>query len=228
MDSPRAVFKRQPGQLAVNRLLEDGQWQYQAPAYPTGLWEIKRRRHVKFEEMRYFIGLLASAALLFASGELSGRRAPGFSLPDLQGQQHDLQDYRGKIVIVDIIQTTCPHCQRLADVLEKVHAKYSGKVAVLTFAIPRDTAATVTQFVAEHKVSTPVLFDCGQAAASYLKATPQNPTVNVPHLFLIDGQGMIRNDFGYDFDTRNIFEGDGLDTEIDRLLAGPAPAKAKK
>jgi hypothetical protein len=50
----------------------------------------------------------------------------------------------------------------------------------------------------------------------------------VPHLFLIDGQGMIRNDFGYDFDTRNIFEGDGLDTEIDRLLAGLAPAKAKK
>jgi len=172
--------------------------------------------------MRYFLGLLASTALLFASGELSGRRAPGFSLPDLHGQQHDLQDYRGKIVIVDIIQTTCPHCQQLADVLEKVYAKYGGKVAVLTFAIPRDTAATVSAFVKEHKITSPVLFDCGQASASYLKVTPQNPTVNVPHLFLIDGQGMIRNDFGYEFDTRNIFEGDGLDLEIDRLLAGPA------
>jgi hypothetical protein len=82
--------------------------------------------------------------------------------------------------------------------------------------------------VAEHKVTTPVLFDCGQASAAYLKATPKNPTVNVPHLFLIDGQGMIRNDFGYEFDTRNIFEGDGLDLEIDRLLAGPTPARAKK
>jgi peroxiredoxin len=178
--------------------------------------------------MRYVFALLASAALLFASGELSGRRAPGFSLPDLHGQQHDLQDYRGKIVIVDIIQTTCPHCQQLADVLEKVEAKYGGKVAVLTFAIPRDTPATVAHFVAEHKVTTPVLFDCGQASAAYLKATPQNPTVNVPHLFLIDGQGMIRNDFGYEFDTRNIFEGDGLNIEIDRLLAGPSPAKSKK
>jgi len=175
--------------------------------------------------MRYLLGLLASTALLFASGELSGRRAPGFSLPDLHGQQHDLEDYRGKIVIVDIIQTTCPHCQQLADVLEKVEAKYAGKVAVLTFAIPRDTQATVARFVAEHKVTTPVLFDCGQASASYLKVTPQNPTVNVPHLFLIDGQGMIRNDFGYEFNTRNIFEGDGLDIEIDRLLAGPAKSK---
>jgi len=166
--------------------------------------------------------------MLFAAGELSGRRAPGFSLPDLHGQQHDLQDYRGKIVLIDIIQTTCPHCQLLTDVLTKVVAKYGGKVAVLTFAIPRDTPSTVASFVAEHKVTTPVLFDCGQATMSYLKLTPQNPKVDVPHLFLIDGGGMIRNDFGYGFDTRNIFEGEGLDLEIDRLLAGPAPAKATK
>jgi peroxiredoxin len=193
---------------------------------PTWFWLCNP--HVKFELMRYVFGLLASAALLFASGELSGRRAPGFSLPDLHGQQHDLQDYRGKVVLIDIIQTTCPHCQQLADVLGKLEAKYGSKVAVLTFAIPPDTQATVSRFVAEHQVSSPVLFDCGQASASYLKATPRNPTVNVPHLFLIDGQGMIRNDFGYEFDTRNIFEGDGLYMEIDRLLAGPTAAKGKK
>jgi peroxiredoxin len=178
--------------------------------------------------MRYFLALLASTALLLASGELSGRRAPGFSLPDIHGQQHDLADYRGKIVLIDIIQTNCPHCQKLAEVLEKTAAKYAGKVAVLTFAIPRDTPATVSQFAAAHKVTTPILFDCGQASASYLKATPQNPRVDVPHLFLIDGQGMIRNDFVYGFDTRNIFEGDGLDLEIDRVLAAPTQDKSKK
>jgi len=175
--------------------------------------------------MRYLLGLLGSAVLLFASGELSGRRAPGFSLPDLHLKQHDLQDYRGKIVILDIIQTTCPHCQQLADLLEKVQSKYGDKVAVLSIALPPDTQATVAKFAAEHKVTGPLLFDCGQVSVSYLKATPQNPKADVPHLFLIDGQGTIRNDFGYGFDTRNIFEGDGLDPEIDRLLGGPAPAK---
>lgn len=146
----------------------------------------------------------------------------------MQGRQHDLQDYRGKIVLLDIIQTTCPHCQRLAEVLGRVYEKYKGQVQVLTFAIPRDTPATVAQFVEDHKVATPVLFDSGQASASYLKVTPQHPTVNVPHLFLIDGQGMIRNDFEYGFDTKNIFEGDGLDLEIDKLLAGPSHEKSKK
>jgi peroxiredoxin len=178
--------------------------------------------------MRYFFGLLASAALLFASGELSGRRAPGFSLPDLHLNQHDLQDYRGKLVILDIIQTTCPHCAKLADLLEKVHDKYGDKVAVLSIALPPDTQASVAKFAAEHKMTTPLLFDCGQVSVSYLKATPQHPNADVPHLFLIDGQGTIRNDFSYAFDTRNIFEGDGLYVEIDRLLAGPAPAKSKK
>ena len=178
--------------------------------------------------MRYFFGLLASAALLFASGELSGRRAPGFSLPDLHLKQHDLQDYRGKVVVIDIMQTTCAHCVQLADVLEKVEAKYGDKVAVLSIVNPPDNQSSVARFTAEHKVTSPVLFDCGQVSVSYLKATPQNPKVNVPHLFLIDGQGMIRNDFGYEFDTRNIFEGDGLSIEIDRLLAGPSPAKSKK
>jgi len=178
--------------------------------------------------MRYVLGLLASAALLFASGELSGRRAPGFSLPDLQLTQHDLQDYRGKVVILDIIQTTCPHCAKLADLLEKIHDKYGDKVAVLSIALPPDNQAAVAKFAAEHKITSPLLFDCGQVSVSYLKATPQNPRADVPHLFLIDGEGTIRNDFSYAFDTRNIFEGDGLDVEIDRLLAGPAPAKSKK
>jgi hypothetical protein len=37
-------------------------------------------------------------------------------------------------------------------------------------------------------------------------------------LFIIDKQGMIRNDFTYDAKTREIFEGPGLFAEIDKLL----------
>jgi peroxiredoxin len=174
--------------------------------------------------MRLLLCFLASAALVFPSGELSGRRAPGFSLPDLHMQQHDAQDHRGAILVLDIIQTTCPHCARFSEILEKVHSKYGDKVAVMSIVDPPDTQATVARFVAEHKISTPVLFDCGQVAVSYLKVTPQKPTINVPHVFVIDGQGMIRNDYAYDFDTRNIFEGEGLFVVLDGLLAEKAKA----
>ncbi|HTQ54588.1 MAG TPA: TlpA disulfide reductase family protein [Bryobacteraceae bacterium] len=170
--------------------------------------------------MRLLFGFLVSAALLSATGELSGRRAPGFSLPDLHLHQHDLQDYRGKVVVIDIIQTTCPHCQGLADVLDRMHAKYGDKIVILSIVNPPDNQTSVARFVEDHKIATPVLFDCGQVSVSYLKATPQNPRVSVPHLFLIDAQGMIKNDFSYEFDTKSIFEGDGLEVWIDKLLGG--------
>ena len=43
------------------------------------------------------------------AGDLSGRRAPGFSLVDSDFVHHDAQDYRGKILLLDIMQTSCPH-----------------------------------------------------------------------------------------------------------------------
>ena len=48
------------------------------------------------------------------------RRAPSWSLYDSKGQMRDLLDYRGKIVVIEMMQTTCPHCGAFADILEKV------------------------------------------------------------------------------------------------------------
>jgi peroxiredoxin len=166
--------------------------------------------------------LIAAGSL--AAGDLSGRRAPGFSLPDSKLRQHDLQDYRGKVVLVDIMQTGCPHCRTFTTVLEQVKAKYGDRVAVLTVVNPPDTLDAVQELIADLKVTTPVLFDCGQMAASYLKITPERPKISVPHVFLIDRQGMIADDYGYSAETKEIFEGKGIYPILDRLL-GAAGAR---
>jgi peroxiredoxin len=177
-------------------------------------------------KMRSVGVVLLSTASLFAGGGLSGRRAPGFSLLDFRtSQQRDPQDYRGRILLVDLMQTTCPHCAKFSEMLEEVVRKYTGKVAVVSIVIPPDTPATVNTFIAAHKVTVPVLFDCGQVAASYLKATPQHQSFDLPHVFLIDQEGMIRNDFEYGPTDREIFEGRALFAEIDKLLAGGGKAK---
>ena len=134
-------------------------------------------------------------------------------------KQYDPQDYRGKILIVELMQTTCEHCEKFSGILQEAAGKYRGRVVILSVVNPPDNAATVKKYVDEHKISIPVLFDCGQMAASYLKVGPQNPNFNIPHIFLIDAQGMIRNDYGYSPLTQGIFEGRELFTEIDRMLA---------
>ena len=67
----------------------------------------------------------ASGLLLGASGELSDRRAPGFALPDPAYERYyDLQDYAGKVVLIDIMSTRCPHCLLASTTLEQVKARY--------------------------------------------------------------------------------------------------------
>jgi peroxiredoxin len=92
-------------------------------------------------------------------------------------------------------------------------------VAILEVVLPPDNQDTISKFIATNKVSVPVLCDMGQMTASYFKATPNTMSqIAVPHLFLIDKQGVIRNDFAYEESTQTVFEGAGLFPEIDKLL----------
>src|SRR5713226_9773411 len=154
--------------------------------------------------MRFFCVFFVSAVCALGSGELSGRRAPGFSLPDTAAKQYDPLDYRGKILIVDFMQVTCEHCIRFTAILEQAKARYGDKIVVLSIANPPSEPKAVAEYIAKYKMTSPILFDCGQVAYSYLK--PTSNTIAIPHVFLIDADGMIRNDFGYEAGTTNIFE----------------------
>ncbi len=162
--------------------------------------------------------LLMCALAVFAQGS---RRAPGFSLPDAQSRQHDLQDYRGKWVLIDVMKTECPHCVVFARILEKTKANYRNRLSVLSVVHPPDNPTTVAQFVAKNGITSPVLFDCGQMAFSYIRPNPLNPAIQIPHLFVINPQGFIVADWEYGTTTKDIFEGNGLEKELTRLIGKP-------
>jgi peroxiredoxin len=167
--------------------------------------------------------LVLCAAALFAAD--LPRRAPGFALPDSKLKIHDLYDHRGKIVVLELMQTTCPHCATFAGVLSKVQQKYAGKVQILAVVhSAQDNQNTVAAYIKGHKVSYPILFDSGQMAYSYTL----NQQIDYPQVFLIDAKGAIQRHYIYGPMSRDIFEGNGLFAEIDRLLAASAPPAPKK
>ncbi len=173
------------------------------------------------------------AGLMMAAGELSNRRAPSFSLPDSNMVQHDILDYRGKVLVIEFMQTKCPSCQELTKAIEtKVKPKFGDKVAVLSIVVPPDNTDLVKKYIDVFKVTSPILFDSGQVAGSYSKATPQRPAMYFPHVFLIDQQGQIRNDWAFRAPKEYpaVLSGDQLIAEIEKLLAAPAaktPVKKK-
>lgn len=164
--------------------------------------------------MRKLLILVTCAfALLAADGP---RRAPGFALFDSRMQVYDLYDYRGKVVVLEFLETTCPHCAAFADVLNEVHTKYGSKVQILgVVEAAKDNSTTVAQYVAGHKVQYPILFDAGQMAYSYVRGT----SLDFPHVYVIDPNGYIYKDWVYSITAKDIFEGKGLSAEIDKLLA---------
>lgn len=164
--------------------------------------------------MRRRLAIVLSVAALAAMG--AQRRAPGFALPDSRMQVYDLADYRGKIVLLEFMQTTCAHCQAFTDVLRQVEQKYGAKVQVLAVVkAPEDDANKVSEFIKAHKVTYPILFDAGQMAFSYLRSGK----LAFPHIYVIDGNGDIRSDYVYDLTTRDVFEGKALFSELDRMMA---------
>ena len=162
---------------------------------------------------------LVLAATAWASDELSNRRAPGSSLPDSDLKHHDLYDYRGKIVLLNIMKTTCPHCSSFSKVLAQLQQKYQDRIQVLSIVnSPPETQATVAQYHSRNSLQDNViLFDCGQVAISYLKLTPERTRFEVPHVFIIDQKGWIKADYRYKLSNRGIFEGEDLFPIVEKL-----------
>jgi peroxiredoxin len=110
-------------------------------------------------------------------------------------------------------------------VLERLQQKYGDQVAILAVVNSRgDDQNSVARFISGHRITYPILFDAGQMAYSYLRSM----RFDTPHVFLIDAGGTIRNDWEYGLVTRDIFEGNGLMSEIDSLLSGKAAPQKKK
>ena len=166
--------------------------------------------------------LLCAAALIQA--QQMPKRAPGFCLIDTTGQWRDLADYHGKPVVLEFMQTTCPHCAAFSDNLAALEKKYGERIQILAIALPNDTPQTMLQYVAGHKITYPLLYDMGQVTQSYVRG----PGITFPSVYLIDGKGMLQGHWEQGPATKEIFEGNGLSREIDRLLGvGAAPAKKK-
>jgi len=158
-----------------------------------------------------------------ADNELSGRRAPGFSLPDADFNRYDLQDYHGsKWVVIEFINTNCPHCRELSKALEEIKPRFDRKIQFLAVVLPPDNTATVAKYAAELHLTYPLLFDQGQMAASYFNASPANPRFHTPHVFIIDASGTIVRDFGHSEENEASTQSAGLTKLLDDLLSGKA------
>lgn len=146
--------------------------------------------------MKNLILALASAAFLttslFAQTPALPRKAPelAFNLPG-QGQKL-LSSYRGKVVALEFIYTTCPHCQAASKVMSRLQNEYGSRgLQVLDVAINPNADLAVGNFAKDFQTTFPVGWVTQDQGLAFMGFNLADRFV-VPQLILIDRQGMIR------------------------------------
>jgi thiol-disulfide isomerase/thioredoxin len=111
---------------------------------------------------------------------------PPLVLKDLQGKTHDLNDYKGQVVLVQFWATYCPPCRKEMPSMNHMQKKM-GDVPFKILAVDMgETEAEVKQFVDEVKPEFTILMDEeGSSIGDWqVFAAPSN--------FIIDPEGKIR------------------------------------
>lgn len=117
-----------------------------------------------------------------------GNKAAPFTLKDTNGRTVRLSDFQGKVVIVDFWATWCHSCKESSQELEKLHAAYKGKDAVIV-GISMDSGSDAVQqvkdFQKRYSLTYPVLMGNAEVEKSYA-------VTKIPVTYMLDRDHIIR------------------------------------
>jgi len=141
-------------------------------------------------QARVLLAALVLASATAAGGaELrawQGPQPPGFALQDLEGRTHRLEDYRGRVVLVNFWATWCEPCRAEMPSIERLRADLGDRpfsVLAINLAEPR---SRIEKFLAAMPLGFPVLLDRDTAVAKAWRARI------LPATYLVDRNGRVR------------------------------------
>jgi len=141
--------------------------------------------------LRRLVPLLLLGAGMAWCGQVP-RPSPDFAVNMSDGRQMHVSEYKGKVVVLAFILTTCPHCQFTTGVLTKLQQEYGPRgFQVLGSAIEDMAKMNVPDFIRNFQPSFPVGFIQREMAEDYLQHPPMYRLL-MPQVVVIDRKGTIR------------------------------------
>ncbi len=131
--------------------------------------------------------LLLASAQAHELKAWKGGATPPLALKDLGGKTHKLEDYRGKVVMVQFWATWCPPCLKEMPAMQRLEKKMAGKPFVILAVNMGESEKEVREFVNRMQVGFTVLMD------EEGKGVGDWKVFVAPSTFLLDPQGNIRH-----------------------------------
>jgi peroxiredoxin len=142
-------------------------------------------RHLNIALLTLALGVSAFA------GAPVPRPAKEFTFVENSGKQTLLSSYKGKVVVIQFLFTTCPHCQALSGELTKMMKDVPGAVILGVAFNEEANPATVDAYVRQYHVGFPVVVAPRDTVVNFLGISVME-RLAVPQMAIIDKNGVIR------------------------------------
>ena len=175
--------------------------------------------------------MIAALPFIAPAAETS-RPSPPYSIQRLDGTPLQLSHYRGSIVVLAFIHTTCSHCQQLTTELNILSKDYASRgVQILECAFNEDAPTALPEFLKRYTPPYPVGWGTTASVMAYLQraVTDQRP-MYVPQMVFLDRGGVIRAQYSGE-EPFFLNAPANIRTQLEKMLqpaAAPAKAAAKK
>jgi len=146
-----------------------------------------------------FVGVLTlSASSLIGSTGLAGtapvpRQSPELAFVEASGQPARLSSFKGRVVVVEFLLTTCQRCLSVAESMTRLQRELGSRgFQPILIALDNGIAGpAVTSFVNEWKLAGTAGFASSSDVDKYLGRTATE-RFRVPQMVVIDRAGVIR------------------------------------
>jgi len=129
--------------------------------------------------------VLESAGVALSPASVS-YAAPQLALTDVQGNPTSLDEYRGKVVLLNNWATWCPPCKAEMPELQAYYTTHARDGFVVIAIESGEPANTVANFVLQNGLSFPVWLDPHGAALEALQ------NWDLPSSYVMDQEGIVR------------------------------------
>ncbi len=116
----------------------------------------------------------------------SGGPTPALELMGLDGKRYRLDDFRGRVVLVNFWATWCGPCREEIPSIQRVKARLAGRPFVVLAVNLDEPEARVRRFLSRASLDLTVLLDPGAKAAKLWNARI------LPSSFVVGPDGVIR------------------------------------